>query len=411
MNAFTLTPDRPADVGFVNLNVVLDADSAADAVAVGSHHSRAQLVQDLEGGFVSGEAKLPLKLHSRKAGRHAGNEISAPKPRRERRSRALHDRPGRQSRVLPACPATQNAGPSGEAVGLTLRLAERADEVFRPPHALQVSSAGGVIRKQFLELRQGLGEWQVLPFKHVGIGRHGSIYLPASVAPVVGGFVRILFGFKHRFGSRAVLLSPVLQGRPPLHAFQPSCVERVEQGIPAISAIFPAGPLAAAFDNSLGLAVKIWIVAKDGDAIAFAAAQVVDEVHDLLIFSWLSFRQWRRLRETNSATLLGERRFVVGHRSAPRVQNVKVFGADTFLGEVVQPSDQYSRIGLERIFDRAGDADGHPAKIRVPRFYKIPRRKPLCGGGPSRSVDHLRSPRFNERILACVAVGVNRIGM
>ena len=216
---------------------------------------------------------------------------------------------------------------------------------------------------------------------------------------------------KHRCGSGAVLLAPVLQGRAPLHAFKPSCVQRAKQGIAAVSAILPAGPVAAAFDNSLGLAVEIWIITKDGDAIAFAAAQVIDAVYDLLVLSRLSFWQWRRLRETNSSALLGERCFVAGHGSAPRVQNVKVFGADTLLGEVMEPSDQHDRIGFKGVFDSASDADSHSAKLRVPRFYEISRGKSLCGGGPSRSVDHLRSPYFDGRILACVAVGVNRIGM
>lgn len=243
------------------------SDSAADAVAVGSHHSRAQLVQDLEGGFVSGEAKLPLKLHSRKAGRHAGNEISAPKPYCKRCSGPFHHGSGRQSRVLPACPATQNARSRRETVGLARRLAERADELFGPAHAFQVSGASGVIREQFLKLRQGLGERQVFPFENVGEGRHGSD------------------------------------------------------------------------------------------------------------------------------------------------RQAQIFGAHPFFAQVVHPLDQNQRVGLNNVSNSAGNTVSIAAKLRVPSSDKITGREPFRRGGPCRSVGHLRSPRFNGRILAWVSVGVKRIGM
>ena len=59
---------QTANVGFINFNVVLDADSAADPVTVGAHHARTQFVQDLERGFIAIEAKLPLELDGRQPG-------------------------------------------------------------------------------------------------------------------------------------------------------------------------------------------------------------------------------------------------------------------------------------------------------------------------------------------------------
>ena len=62
-----------------------------DAVLVRPHHARAQLVQDAEGGFISCQPKLPLKLHRRHARRLAGDQIGGPEPDAERRMAAFHN--------------------------------------------------------------------------------------------------------------------------------------------------------------------------------------------------------------------------------------------------------------------------------------------------------------------------------
>src|SRR5208282_6605131 len=64
---------------------------------------------------VSGKAKLVLKLNDRHAGHEAGNEISSPKPCRERHMGALHDRIGNQGCIPTTLPAAQHAWPSFKA--------------------------------------------------------------------------------------------------------------------------------------------------------------------------------------------------------------------------------------------------------------------------------------------------------
>ena len=62
MRPLAFTPDRTADVGFINLNMVLDANRAADAVTIRADHASPQLVENLKGRLVALEAKLPLEL-------------------------------------------------------------------------------------------------------------------------------------------------------------------------------------------------------------------------------------------------------------------------------------------------------------------------------------------------------------
>jgi hypothetical protein len=48
-------------------------------------------VQDAEGGFISCQPKLPLKLHRRHPRRLADDEVRGPEPDAERRMTAFHD--------------------------------------------------------------------------------------------------------------------------------------------------------------------------------------------------------------------------------------------------------------------------------------------------------------------------------
>ena len=84
LRASSLAAHRAADVRLVNLDMIAAREVSADPVAPLAHHSGAQLVQDIEGGFVPAQAKLPLELHRRHAGRHARHKVGTPKPDRER---------------------------------------------------------------------------------------------------------------------------------------------------------------------------------------------------------------------------------------------------------------------------------------------------------------------------------------
>ena len=66
-------------------------ENARASEFVAPHHARAQLVQDAEGGFISCQPKLPLKLHRRHARRLAGDQIGGPEPDAERRMAAFHN--------------------------------------------------------------------------------------------------------------------------------------------------------------------------------------------------------------------------------------------------------------------------------------------------------------------------------
>ena len=193
LGATTFAAHRTSDVGFVNFDMIATAEVAADPVATLADHTSAELVQDLERGFVPAEAKLPLELHRRHARRHAGNEISGPKPNGQRRMGALHHGPDSQGRLLAAGPTGQHAGARGEAHGLALFFAVRADEALGPFCALKIPGAGVVIVEQPLEVPERLRERQVLPLENVGEGRHG---LPAF--PDQSSGLRLL---RHKLGA------------------------------------------------------------------------------------------------------------------------------------------------------------------------------------------------------------------
>lgn len=80
---------------------------------------------------------------------------------------ALHDRASRQGYVFSASLAAQDTGTRNEAERLARGFAVRAAETIRPFCAFKVASAGRIIRKQLLELREGLGEGQFFPFVNV----------------------------------------------------------------------------------------------------------------------------------------------------------------------------------------------------------------------------------------------------
>lgn len=155
--------------GLIHLDMVA---MAADTVPSRPHHAGPQLVENLEGRFVAGEAELPLKLHRRHTGRVGGDEIGAPEPDRQRRACSLHDCSGGQPRVLPAFPAAENARPGGEAERLAYLPASRTLKAARPTDALQIGSASRVVGEETLKIDQRIRKRQVSPAVNVEGGLH-----------------------------------------------------------------------------------------------------------------------------------------------------------------------------------------------------------------------------------------------
>jgi len=167
LRAAPLAAHRPADIGFVNLNMIAAREIAADTVAPLADHPRAQLVQDIEGGFVPAKAKLALELHRRHAGRHARHKVGAPEPDRERGFRVLHYGSPHQARIPLALAAAQHARPAGEAVGLALFGAMLTLESSMPANALQIGRASRVIGEKLLKSPQRGREREVVALVNV----------------------------------------------------------------------------------------------------------------------------------------------------------------------------------------------------------------------------------------------------
>ena len=143
-----------SNIGFVHLNML--PAPASNPVLIGMHHARTELMQNAEGGFITGKTDLALELCGRHAGCLAGNKISRPKPHAEWRMGTLHNRSHRQPGVTAALPAAQNAGPVGEAERLSRRMAMRADESIIPPRLLQIGGTSSIVREKSLELGKRL---------------------------------------------------------------------------------------------------------------------------------------------------------------------------------------------------------------------------------------------------------------
>ena len=60
VNASAFTTRPASNIGFVHLDML--SCPGTDPVLIGPHHTRAELMQDAEGGFVPRQPKLPLKL-------------------------------------------------------------------------------------------------------------------------------------------------------------------------------------------------------------------------------------------------------------------------------------------------------------------------------------------------------------
>ena len=154
-----------SNVGFVHLNML--SAPASNPVLIGAHHARTELMQNAEGGFISRQPKLPLKLHRRHALRLAGNQIRRPEPYAERRVAALHHGANQKAGLAAAGPTRQDAGPRGDAERLRDKAAVRASEAAIPARLFKISSARIVVREKPLELRERFREWKVGVVKYV----------------------------------------------------------------------------------------------------------------------------------------------------------------------------------------------------------------------------------------------------
>ena len=169
MNATSFTACTATHLGFIGFNDLFGL--AADSILIGTNHTDAQLVKDLEGSLVARQSELSLELHGRHARRLAGDQIRRPEPDREGRVRALHDGADSEMDFSSACPATQNTKAGAISIGITSRSTVRTDEAAAPPCALKVCSARRLIRKQALELWQRARKRQIISLKHVN--NHG----------------------------------------------------------------------------------------------------------------------------------------------------------------------------------------------------------------------------------------------
>lgn len=124
LTAASLAGIHPTDVSFV------DFHRAGDPVTFGPPHRSPQLVQQDEGGLVSGQPELALQLQSRKTGRVGGHQIGRREPQGQRQPRAVQHRAGRHRRLVPTGSALEQRPPR-QRPGLTA-TAGRATKALRP---------------------------------------------------------------------------------------------------------------------------------------------------------------------------------------------------------------------------------------------------------------------------------------
>src|SRR5713101_738652 len=84
----TFSMGSPSDIAFVDFDVL--AGIAAYSILIWTHHAGAELMENLEGSLVAGDAQLPLKLHGRHARCLTGHQIGSPEPDIQRRMRTFH---------------------------------------------------------------------------------------------------------------------------------------------------------------------------------------------------------------------------------------------------------------------------------------------------------------------------------
>ena len=161
--AFAASPSTNPCLVYLNVFPRL----VADTILIGPYHAGAELVENAESRLIARQAKLPLKLDRRDAGRLAGDQISRPKPCAQRGMATCHDRANRQARIAAALAAAQDTGPSGDAEGLAYGMAMRTDKPLAPSSFFHVGGTRRFIGEKPLKLRKRLREGQVITLKDV----------------------------------------------------------------------------------------------------------------------------------------------------------------------------------------------------------------------------------------------------
>ena len=204
VNASALSARTAANPGFIGLDVF--PRFSADTVLVGANHADTELMQNLEGGFVARQSKLPLKLDGRDTWRLAGDQVGRPEPYRERRMRALHDGTGGKAGVATAMTAAKHARACGNVSRLISHPAVGTDKPVAPSCALKVGRARSFIREQALKFRKRLRERQIIPLKYVDCHGRPTFVQMLNILPVVGGCDNRI-STVYSFPPRAILSS------------------------------------------------------------------------------------------------------------------------------------------------------------------------------------------------------------
>jgi hypothetical protein len=165
MDASAFSVCSPSDIAFVDFDVL--AGIAAYPILIWAHHAGAELMENLEGRLVTGDAQLPLKLHGRHPWRLTGYQIGSPEPDMQRRMRTFHHRPHRQSCVPPTAAASQDTGTTWKSQRIAHGRAIGADESIAPTQFQQVTCAGFVIREKPLELWKRVRERKIVALMNV----------------------------------------------------------------------------------------------------------------------------------------------------------------------------------------------------------------------------------------------------
>lgn len=182
VDAPAFSTGSPADVAFVDFDVLVGI--AAYTILIWTHHAGAELVENLEGCLVTGDAQLPLKLHGRHSRRLASHQIGSPEPDIQWRMRTFHHRPHRQPCVAPALAASKDAGTAVKSKGIAHRRTIRADESVAPTQFQQVKCAGLVIREKPLEFWKGVRERKIVA--SMNVHEHGDAAYPQSLRVTTG---------------------------------------------------------------------------------------------------------------------------------------------------------------------------------------------------------------------------------
>src|SRR5918996_752352 len=137
---------RPADVGFVDLHVVLQG------FAIRAHHGPAQLMEHHPGHLVAGNAELALQLERRQPGRMRGDEARGPEPEGQRCARTMQHRPPGDGGLMPTGLALPEPSPR-ELKRLGVLAAWTVVPLW-PSTLGQVPTAGSLVAEPRLKVGQ-----------------------------------------------------------------------------------------------------------------------------------------------------------------------------------------------------------------------------------------------------------------